>query len=198
MVYGTPKLKCHLPIWINLKFFIYLFSGLGGKKKSACNAGDLGSTPGLGRSPGEGNATHSGLLTWRIPGTEEPGKLQSMGLQRVRHDWATEHASFPCCRARALGTWPSAAVAPRLWSTGSIAVAHGLSYSTACGIFLDQSLNPCLLHWQVDSLPLSPKGSPYLSIHKCISIYVMYTLSIHNQIHCWYYYFEQTVVCWIN
>ena len=34
-------------------------------------------------------ATHSSNLAWRIPGTEEPGRLQSMGLQRVRHDWAT-------------------------------------------------------------------------------------------------------------
>ena len=34
----------------------------------------------------EGMATHSSILTWRIPGTEEPGRLQSMGLQRVRHD----------------------------------------------------------------------------------------------------------------
>ena len=31
-------------------------------------------------------ATHSSILTWRIPWTEEPGKLQSMGLQRVRQD----------------------------------------------------------------------------------------------------------------
>ena len=31
-------------------------------------------------------ATHSSILTWRIPWTEEPGQLQSMGLQRVRHD----------------------------------------------------------------------------------------------------------------
>ena len=31
-------------------------------------------------------ATHSSILAWRIPWTEEPGKLQSMGLQRVRHD----------------------------------------------------------------------------------------------------------------
>ena len=30
-------------------------------------------------------ATHSSTLVWRIPGTEEPGRLQSMGLQRVRH-----------------------------------------------------------------------------------------------------------------
>ena len=34
-------------------------------------------------------ATHSINLAWRIPWTEEPGRLQSMGLQRVRHDWAT-------------------------------------------------------------------------------------------------------------
>ena len=46
-----------------------------------CNAGDLGSIPGLGRLPGEGMATHSSILGWRIPWTEEPGTLQSMGLQ---------------------------------------------------------------------------------------------------------------------
>ena len=38
-----------------------------------------------------------------------------------------------------------------LQSTGSVVVAHGLSCSTACGIFPDQGSNPCLLHWQVDS-----------------------------------------------
>ena len=38
-------------------------------------------------------ATHSSILVWRIPWTEEPGRLQSMGLQRVRCHWAT-HTSF--------------------------------------------------------------------------------------------------------
>ena len=38
-----------------------------------------------------------------------------------------------------------------LQSTGSVVVAHRLSYSTACGIFLDQGSNPSPLHWQVDS-----------------------------------------------
>ena len=50
------------------------------------NAGGLreaGSIPGLGRSLEEGMATHSSILAWRIPWTEEPGGLQSMGLQRV-------------------------------------------------------------------------------------------------------------------
>ena len=36
-------------------------------------------------------ATHSIILARKIPWTEEPGRLQSMGLQRVRHDWVTEH-----------------------------------------------------------------------------------------------------------
>ena len=34
----------------------------------------------------EGMATHSSILAWTVPWTEEPGRLQSMGLQRVRHD----------------------------------------------------------------------------------------------------------------
>ena len=36
-------------------------------------------------------ATHASILAWRIPWTAEPGGLQSMGSQRVRHDLATEH-----------------------------------------------------------------------------------------------------------
>ena len=34
----------------------------------------------------KGMVTHSGTLAWKIPGTEEPGRLQSMGLQRVGHE----------------------------------------------------------------------------------------------------------------
>ena len=47
------------------------------------------SIPGSGRSPEKEMATHSSILAWRIPWTEEPGDLQSMGSQRVRHNWAT-------------------------------------------------------------------------------------------------------------
>ena len=56
-------------------------SGGSDGKKFACNVGDPGSIPGSGRSPGEGKATHSSILAWRIPRTEEPGGLQSMGSQ---------------------------------------------------------------------------------------------------------------------
>ena len=67
-------------------------------KASACNAGDLGSIPGcvtwkLSAFPEDWEdslekemATHSSILAWRIPWTEEPGGLQSMGSQRVGHD----------------------------------------------------------------------------------------------------------------
>ena len=47
----------------------------------------------------------------------------------------------------------------RLSSPGSKPVARGLSRSAACGIFLDQGPNLCLLHWQADSLPPSHQGS---------------------------------------
>ena len=117
------------------------FPGRAVVKNLPANAGDPGSIPGLGRSPGEGHgnplqycclenpmdrgawwaraqgfpgglvvknppamqemqipslgqedppekgmATHSSILAWRIPWTEEPGRLQSMGSQRVRQD----------------------------------------------------------------------------------------------------------------
>jgi len=58
-------------------------------KKLPANAGDVRDTgliPVLRRSPEESKATHSHILAWRIPWTEDPGGLQSMGLQRVGHD----------------------------------------------------------------------------------------------------------------
>ena len=50
---------------------------------------DVGVIPGSGRSPGGGHTTHSSVLAWRIPWTEEPGRLQSMESQRVGHDRTT-------------------------------------------------------------------------------------------------------------
>ena len=46
----------------------------------------LGLIPGLGRSLEKGIGTHSSILAWRIPRTEEPGKLQSQELQRIGHN----------------------------------------------------------------------------------------------------------------
>ena len=55
---------------------------------SAGGAGDRVSIPGSGRSPEAGMATHSHVLAWRIPRTEELGWLQSIGSQRAGHDWS--------------------------------------------------------------------------------------------------------------
>ena len=55
-------------------------------KASAYNAGDPDSIPGLGRSFGEGNGNPLQYLAWKIPWTEERGRLKSTGLQRVGHD----------------------------------------------------------------------------------------------------------------
>ena len=71
---------------------MYIFIGFPDgsvSKELTCNAGDPGaanSIPGLGISPGAGNGNHSSILAWRIPWTEESGRLQSMGSQRVGHN----------------------------------------------------------------------------------------------------------------
>ena len=55
-------------------------------KISACDAGDLVQFLGWEDPLEKGMATHFSILAWRIPQREEPGGLQSIGLQRVRHD----------------------------------------------------------------------------------------------------------------
>ena len=69
----------------NAPFFFFLQGGSDGKE-SACNVGDLHSIPGSEDLLEKGMAIHSSILAWRIPWTKEPGRLQSMGSQRVRHD----------------------------------------------------------------------------------------------------------------
>ena len=73
-----------------------------------------------------------------------------------------------CMGFSSCGTRASVVVACGLQSTGSVVVAHRLSCSVVCGIFLDQGLNPCPLHWQVDSQPLCHQGSPrdFLNVYK--------------------------------
>ena len=56
------------------------------KNLPAGNKRDMGSIVGSGRSPGVGNGNHSSFLAWRMPWTQEPGGLQSIESQRVRHD----------------------------------------------------------------------------------------------------------------
>ena len=90
------------PKWLSLPSgrqaqpYIWGFqSGSGAMVKNLLvNAGDTrdaGLIPVWGLSLEESIATHSSTFAWRIPWTEEPGGLQSMGSQRIRHDWAQTH-----------------------------------------------------------------------------------------------------------
>ena len=59
-------------------------------RECACNAGDVGWIPGLGRSPGVGMAAHSSILAWRIPWTESLVGYRPWGWRRVGYDLVTE------------------------------------------------------------------------------------------------------------
>ena len=120
-----------VPSWVWYYHLHLGFPGSSGGEEPTCKAGDSGSIPGLGRSPGEGTgyplqyllvslmaqtvknlpamwdtwvwslnwedsqeghmATHSSILAWRIPMDRGTFRLQSMGSQRVGHDWVTKH-----------------------------------------------------------------------------------------------------------
>ena len=64
-------------------------------KESAYNAGDLSLIPGLEDPLEKGMATNSSILAWRIPWTEEPGGLQSLGLQKSQS--LLKRTSCCCC-----------------------------------------------------------------------------------------------------
>ena len=68
------------------------------------------------------------------------------------------HSSSRCAGLSLLQPLPLRSTGSR--PAGSVIVAHGPSCSAACGIFPDQGLNPCPLHWQADSQPLRHQGSP--------------------------------------
>ena len=61
------------------------FPGVSDGKESS-NAGDSSLIPGSGRAPGAGHGNLLWFVAWRIPWTEEPGRLQAIESQRVGHD----------------------------------------------------------------------------------------------------------------
>ena len=100
--------------------------------------------------PEKAMAPHSSTLAWKIPWKEEPGRLQSMGSLRVRHDWATSfHFSLSCIREgngnplqcscletpRDGGAWWAAVygVAQSQTRLKRLSSSSSSSVSTACG-----------------------------------------------------------------
>ena len=81
---------------------------------SPAKAGNMGSIPGWGRSPEEEMATHSSILDWEVPWTEEPGRLQPIVPQRLERDCTRMHARKLALRnAKKLGLYLSALVINR-------------------------------------------------------------------------------------
>ena len=100
-VHGVAKTESDMTEWPNwiattFRFYYYLRKMTHGASRVAlvvknlpANAGDIrdtGSVSGSGRSSGEGHGNPSSILAWRIPWTEEPGGLQSLGSHGPRHD----------------------------------------------------------------------------------------------------------------
>ena len=82
-----PLQRCSIDAVICILLSALLgFPGGSDSQESPCNAGDSDSISGSGRSPGEGKGYPRQYSSWRIPWTEEPDGLQSVGLQRVGHD----------------------------------------------------------------------------------------------------------------
>ena len=77
---------------------------------------------------------------------------------------ALHHLGFSCGDRRLL----SSCHAQLLLAVASLVAEHGLSCSTACGIFPDQGSNLCPLHWQADSYPLATREVPLLVSFKCL------------------------------
>ena len=74
--------------------------------------------------------------------------------------WLLQAGVTLCHSARLLVAVASPLAEHRLWSTGSVVVVRGLSRFTACGFFLVQEPNLCLLRWQADSLPCASWEDP--------------------------------------
>ena len=93
----TCSAFCFSSLWLSSQFAAVV-------KKSACNARDPGSLPGLRRSLEEGMATHSSTLAQRTPWTEEPGELQLMGSQS--QTWLKRLSTCACTSSEPFPSHP--------------------------------------------------------------------------------------------
>jgi len=122
-------------------------------------------------------ATHSSILAWKIPWTEEPSRLQSTGSHRVGHNWTTN--TFTIFRiTRALVQFSRSVVSNSLrphglqharppcpWNFPGKNTGVG-SHSFLWGILLTQGLNPGLLHCNQILLPSEPSRKPSVMLRQ--------------------------------
>ena len=125
-------------------------------KESACNAGDLGSIAGLRRFPWRRAWQPTPVfLPGECPWTEEPGRLQSMELQRVRHDWTTKHSKAHVKIFRHVGIYTYDT--PMCTCNNPLYMLFHISLFSPSGIYEESSkyyINSCCIYW-LNYYPLS-------------------------------------------
>ena len=113
-------------------------------------------------------AIHSSILAWRIPGTEEPCGLPSMGLHRVRHNWrdlVVAASSWACTRILTSLSWWFQV--PYKWSNYAVQLKPWLSLFQ----WLSQWLSSSLLHFSPFSLLLVPRTYQACLYHQDFDIH---------------------------
>ena len=111
-------------------------------------------------------ATHSSIQAWRIPWTEEPGGLLSMGLQRIKHDWASKHSIYSIHPSIHLSIYPS------IYSSIHTCIHPSIHLS------IHLSIHPSI-HLSIHQNEVEKSG---VSIRDCLIIYLL-ILPIHLSIH---------------
>ena len=129
------------------------FPGGSAGRESACNVGDLGSIPGLGRSPEKGKATHSSILAWRIPRTVHGVTMSDSFVT----PWTVAHQALLSMEFPRQECW------------------SGLSLPSS-GSFPNPGVKPTSLALQADSLPLSHQGSLLRFTYKDLSVSFIYLI----------------------
>ena len=124
-------------------------------KESACSAGDPGSNPGLGRSPGEANGNPLRSSCPETSMVRGAWWVQHMGSRRAGHDWAVVLSVYvnssrgPCATAACFPVLPTGTFSTQLWVTSALGPSQALAPSGGlrCSVF---SRVPCLL-WRQHS-----------------------------------------------
>ena len=119
-------------------------------KESAFSVGDQVWFLGWEDPLEKGMAIHSSILAWKIPWTEEPSGLQSMGLQRAGHYWAT--SSFTFSGSYANTVWENGSDGTNLGSYSSELGFHSLCITIAMSLSEQRSFDPtavetCTTQW---------------------------------------------------
>ena len=98
-------------------------------------------------------APHSSILAWRIPWTEEPGRLQSMGWQRVGHDWVTSLSLSVLSRCPVLQIWDKMSLSQKTSPSSTWNIMHSLNNSSHhCYHFPWKKLHSkklCIFHYGI-------------------------------------------------